>query len=128
MFKKHEKILTVFGLAALLLVCGCGEKRMVTSEVPKEPGANENAGTGKATLAASGHYFVEKHDCLWNIAGKPRIYGDSFLWPELFKANRDQIQDPDLIYPSQDLKVGKGYSIEELNHARQMAMATPKYV
>jgi hypothetical protein len=128
MHSKNEKVLMAFGLAALLLACGCGEKRIETSEVPKQPGASENAGMGKASLAASGHYFVEKHDCLWAIAGKPRIYGDSFQWPELFKANRDQIQDPDLIYPRQDLRVEKGFSLEEINNAKRMASATPKYV
>lgn len=110
------------------MVCGCGEKRIASTEVPKQPGANENAGAVKASLAPSGHYFVEKHDCLWTIAGQPRIYGDSFLWPELFKANRDQITDPDLIYPRQDLRVQKGFSAEETNRTRQMALATPKYV
>ena len=128
MNNKNEKILAVFGLATLLLVCGCGEKRIENSEVPKQPGANENEGMDKASLAASGHYLVERHDCLWTIAAKPNIYGDSFQWPELFKANRDQIQDPDLIFPRQDLRVQKGFSSEEVNRARQMAMETPKYV
>lgn len=124
MLSKKKGLLLVSGLVALLGLCGCGQKRIESTEVPKEPGANQ----AEASMSASGRYLVERHDCLWAIAGKPRIYGDSFQWPLLFKANRDQIQDPDLIYPRQVLKVEKGLLMEEVNHARQMASLTPKYV
>lgn len=111
------------------MACGCGSaKRIESSSIPGKPMSNEEVPTQKAGPVASGHYIVQKHDCLWEIAGQPGIYGDSFQWPMLFKSNRDVIKDPDLIYPRQDLSVSKGYSPEEKNHAKQMAMATPKYV
>ena len=31
--------------------------------------------------------------------------GNGFAWPIIYKANRDQIKDPDLIYPDQVFKV-----------------------
>jgi hypothetical protein len=34
-----------------------------------------------------------------------RWYGDGALWPRLFEANRDQIADPNLIFPGQVLRV-----------------------
>jgi nucleoid-associated protein YgaU len=40
-------------------------------------------------------------DCLWRIAGK--MYKNAKMWPIIFMANRDQIKDPDLIYPGQKL-------------------------
>ncbi|MEI8134004.1 MAG: LysM peptidoglycan-binding domain-containing protein [bacterium] len=46
-------------------------------------------------------------DCLWNIAKKPEIYGDPFAWPKIWHANSDQIKNPDLIYPGQQLKIMK---------------------
>lgn len=46
-------------------------------------------------------YTVKKGDCLWYIAGYPEHYGNPLKWPLIFKANQDQIQDPDLIYPGQ---------------------------
>lgn len=124
---------TIACVPAILLVGalagGCGSnKRIESAEVPAQPGLKEQAPAQEAKLEESGRYRVKKNDCLWAIAGKPGIYGDSFDWPLLFKANRDQIQDPDLIYPRQDLKVQKVYSTEEMNRARQTAMATPKYV
>jgi nucleoid-associated protein YgaU len=44
-------------------------------------------------------------DCLWNIAGKKGIYNDPWKWKRIYLANRDKIKDPDLIYPSQVLKI-----------------------
>ena len=50
-------------------------------------------------------YKVVKGDHLWGIAGKQAHYGNSFAWPIIYKANRDQIKNPDLIYPDQVFKV-----------------------
>lgn len=50
-------------------------------------------------------YTVVKGDCLWNIAKKKEHYGNGFAWPIIYKANRDQIKNPDLIYPKQVFKV-----------------------
>jgi nucleoid-associated protein YgaU len=38
-------------------------------------------------------------DCLWRIAQK--VYKDAAYWPAIYIANRDQIKDPDLIFPGQ---------------------------
>ncbi len=38
-------------------------------------------------------------DCLWRISAK--VYNDARLWPAIYLANRDQIKDPDLIFPGQ---------------------------
>ena len=46
-------------------------------------------------------------DCLWNIAKKPEIYNDPFAWPKIWHANSDQIKNPDLIYPGQQLTIMK---------------------
>jgi peptidoglycan hydrolase CwlO-like protein len=47
------------------------------------------------------NYTVVKGDCLWNIAKKKEHYGNGFAWPVIYKANRDNIKNPDLIYPDQ---------------------------
>lgn len=49
----------------------------------------------------------ENRDCLWNIAKKPEIYNDPFAWPKIWRANTDQIRNPDLIYPGQQLTIPK---------------------
>jgi nucleoid-associated protein YgaU len=46
---------------------------------------------------------IEAGDTLAAIA--QQFYGDAALWPRIFEANRDQIFDPDLIFPGQTLRV-----------------------
>jgi hypothetical protein len=50
-------------------------------------------------------YKVVRGDHLWGIAKKKQHYGNGFAWPIIYKANRDQIKDPDLIYPDQVFKI-----------------------
>jgi len=50
-------------------------------------------------------YTVVRGDCLWNIAKKPDIYGNGFAWPNIYKANRDKIKNPDLIFPKQQFTI-----------------------
>jgi nucleoid-associated protein YgaU len=49
--------------------------------------------------------WARDRDCLWNIARKPRIYDNAFLWPKIWQGNRDQIRNPDIIHPGQRLKI-----------------------
>jgi len=51
------------------------------------------------------NYTVVKGDCLWNIAKKKEHYGNALAWPTIYNANRDQIKDPDLIFPKQTFKI-----------------------
>lgn len=44
-------------------------------------------------------YNKKKRDCLWRIAHK--VYKDARLWPVIYMANKEQIKDPDLIFPGQ---------------------------
>ncbi len=48
-------------------------------------------------------YTVVSGDSLSSIA--QRWYGDAAQWPRLFEANRQQISDPDRIFPGQVLRV-----------------------
>ncbi len=47
----------------------------------------------------------ERRDCLWRISEYKDIYGTPFLWPRIWKANKEIIANPDLIYPGQVLKI-----------------------
>ncbi|WP_434287282.1 LysM peptidoglycan-binding domain-containing protein [Celeribacter sp. SCSIO 80788] len=64
-------------------------------------GTSENAAeTGIATPASRiASVTVQPGNTLWGIASKR--YGDGFLYVRVFDANRDQIRNPDLIYPGQ---------------------------
>ncbi len=66
-------------------------------------------------------YTVQPGDTLWGIAARPAIYRDPLLWPILYQGNRDRLDDPDMIYPRQQLAVPRGYSQEDAGIARQRA-------
>ena len=46
-------------------------------------------------------YTVMRGDYLWKISGKDDIYDDPYQWVKIWSANRDQINNPDMIYPDQ---------------------------
>lgn len=48
-------------------------------------------------------YTVKKGDSLSKIAKS--VYGDAQQWRKIHEANRDIIDNPDLIYPGQVLKL-----------------------
>lgn len=48
-------------------------------------------------------YTVEKGDSLSKIA--KRVYGKASYWRQIYEANKDNIKDPDLIYPGQVIRL-----------------------
>ena len=77
--------------------CPCCSAAAPTKPAPTEKPAKPDKG-GKTE-----YYVVKRGDCLSTIAPK---YGIS--WRELYNANRDKIDDPDLIFPGQKLRIPKG--------------------
>ena len=59
----------------------------------------------KGKPAAAGLYEVERGDYLWKIARKSDIYGNAYAWIRIYTSNRDQISNPDLIYPNQTFRI-----------------------
>jgi nucleoid-associated protein YgaU len=55
------------------------------------------------TIGSARTYVVVKGDSLSKIA--KREYGDANKWRAIYEANKDLINDPDLIYPGQELKI-----------------------
>lgn len=48
---------------------------------------------------------VYKGECLWKISSYPEVYGNAAKWPMIYRANKDKIKDPDLIYPNQIFEI-----------------------
>jgi nucleoid-associated protein YgaU len=65
----------------------------------KVDGVPDGGGAG----AGEQSYTVQKGDTLSHIAQKH--YGKASRWHAIFEANRDQIDDPDRIFPGQVLKL-----------------------
>jgi len=56
-------------------------------------------------------YKVTKGDNLWNISKSK--YMNPFMWPLIYWANKEQIKDPDLIFPGQIFKIRKYFEDAE---------------
>jgi hypothetical protein len=147
---------TMFGLsaAACLALAGCAHKDSLQPDLggqqqeesqsmdksgkgqngsESQNGQNGQQGGGQSVIPTPiptpslQHYLVNKGDSLWKISGKSDVFSDSFRWPLLFKANRDQIVDPDLIAPAQDLSFEKSYNPADVEEAVEKAKETPPY-
>lgn len=84
------------------------DKRSLTSEASGIIQRIENMlaqAEQKAKPAAAGRYEVQRGDYLWKIAKSPDVYGDPYAWIRIYTANRDQIKNPDLIYPKQVFRI-----------------------
>ena len=87
--------------------------RFPISVIQKDTGgktiASARIRVSKAQLDASalgqGLVVVQKGDALWRIAF--RAYGKGVRYIDIFQSNKDQIRDPDLIYPDQVFIVPK---------------------
>jgi hypothetical protein len=134
-FAKFPTLLSA--VLALALIAGCAKRQNqepVATPTPNQYEASFDNATPVPALPTPqptpkrNSYIVQKGDTLWDIAGTPAVLGENFRWPLLFKANRDQIIDPDLIEPAQDLTWKDNYSAQEIEDAVTKAKETPPYV
>jgi nucleoid-associated protein YgaU len=73
---------------------------------PKEPDFSDvESGSSSTAPSPSGGqtYTVVKGDSLSKIA--KRFYGNAGDWKKIYEANKDQIKNPDLIYPGQTFRI-----------------------
>jgi hypothetical protein len=128
--RSRQRLIQVFLILLLLalLTCGCAAPKVEQTDVPQAISTPTPAPT-KMNQASSvrKQYEIQRGDTLWSISGQEKIYGDSFQWPILFKANRDTIKDPDLIYTGNFLTIERNLSRDERDQARKAASDTPAY-
>jgi nucleoid-associated protein YgaU len=62
-------------------------------------------------------HLVQKGECLWIISEYEKIYADPFKWPLIYRSNRSQINDPDLIFPGQNLAIPRNSDPSEIEDA-----------
>ena len=66
----------------------------------------EASAVKKPAAAESEFILVQEGDTLWGIS--ERAYGNGARYTEIFAANREVIEDPDLIFPGQKIRIPKG--------------------
>jgi nucleoid-associated protein YgaU len=73
------------------------------SEAVVEETLTKETATKKPTPIESVYHKVRSGESLWIIALEN--LGEGSLWPALYRANRDQIQNPKILYPGQELAI-----------------------
>jgi hypothetical protein len=117
------------GLAGLLLsFSACAHREALKPSPPMETQATPPVPASPQPKGHGHSYVVRRGDNLWAIAARPNVLGDPFKWPLLFRLNRDEIQDPDLIYPRQDLSYRTDIDSELMDLVVKEAKDTPAFV
>ena len=74
----------------------------------------EQAMSEPVSTSQQSMYTVNKKDNLWDIAAKAEVYGNSDMWPLLWKANKDKIKKPDSIASGLSLVIDRSASSESV--------------
>ena len=118
-FKHAARVLGI-GLAVAVIATGCASAKRAGQAAT--PAAAPAAAAEAAPMAKMGEmYKVVRGDCLWGISEQSNIYGNPYKWPLIFKANKSQIKDADLIYPGQELTIDRDASAAAIDAAIQHA-------
>jgi len=67
-------------------------------------------------------HTVKRGETLPQIAALQQVYGESSLWPLIYKANRDQISNPSILWPGQVLRIPRNADKNDISEARRFAM------
>jgi hypothetical protein len=110
---KFEDARSVTAEAKQKKIAALGKETTIKKEDSKKQSDADSASAGPSI------YVVKKGDNLPNIAARHDIYNDSFMWPLIYKANRDQIKDPKELYGGQELKIPRDVSLEDIIQARR---------
>lgn len=112
-------------LMSLGLAVGCATTEEAAEEAPADQTETQTAQTEETSAAetnqGSDSYQVNRGDNLWDISGKDDIYANPYQWPLIYKANRSQIKDADLIYPGQTFDIDRNASSSDVDAAIQHA-------
>ena len=121
------KLIALLGAAALATGCISAKSQPTDEASAAEPAAasSESTDGGDAGTMASDlltSWTVVEGNNLWGIACKEEVYNVPEKWPLIYRANKDQIEDADLIYPGQVLAIPRDSTQSEIdaaiNHAK----------
>jgi len=98
------------------------DSNLIKAEIAegKAAEAQRNARLREQMMYANAEkYQVVKGDNLWNISKAK--YMNPFMWPLIYWSNKEQIKDPDLIFPGQIFKIRKMFADGEKAKAANFA-------
>lgn len=95
------------------------EKKKVKVEVKKKPSPPKDVPKPvPPEIVYLDQVTVSVGETLFSLSSRRDIYGEPYLWPLIYKANRDQIKDPQQIFEGQVFAIPRDKSEQELEAAR----------
>lgn len=106
-------------LALTLSACATTKEEPAPAPQAAEPAAAPAPAPAPKAAAPSlpVNYEVQRGDHLWGIASQPRIYGNPYAWPLIYKSNSAKIKDADLIHPGQNFDINRNASSGDMDAA-----------
>lgn len=117
MTQRISSLTLITVLAATLVACATTKKEEPAPAPAPAPVAAAPAPQPKAVSTLPANYEVQRGDHLWGIASQPRIYGNPYAWPLIYKANSAKIKDADVINPGQNLDINRSASTGDIDAA-----------
>lgn len=62
-------------------------------------------------------YVVQENESLWHVAGQQEVYGNSYLWPLVWQANKNKVKQPYQLYKGLRLTVPAHPTLQEVSDA-----------
>ena len=109
------KLATILLAAAVL--SGCISAKSAKSAPAEAATSATAAASAVAIPPAITSWMVVAGEHLWGIAANWEVFNLPEKWPLLYKANRDQIEDADLIFPGQVLAIPRNSIGDEIDAA-----------
>lgn len=131
-----KKLVLLAAACCVVFALGCA-KKVEPAPAPAAPVAAESRAVAPAPMSPRQiyeadyaklptSYTVVKGNCLWWISEFKQVYNDPFMWPLIFKANRDKIKNANLIYPGQSFAIPRTFALDDVKAARVKAGSSKK--
>lgn len=91
------------------------EKKRVEEERRRAEEEARRLAEQRRLNAKPASYTIKDGDCLWDIAAMDKVYGDPLLWPLLYEANNNRINNPDLIYADGEIAIPRDIPAGEMD-------------
>ncbi|HUU49574.1 MAG TPA: peptidoglycan-binding protein [Nitrospinota bacterium] len=108
------------------LVFGTEEERAIekaekAKKAPPAPMPAKPVTEGAMISPMPTSHNVVKGESLWVISEYKDVYNNPLQWPLIYKANKNQIKDPDLVFPGQNLTISRDNPYKEKEDAVKFA-------
>ncbi len=114
------RIMVLLVMAAGLVELGCAARQIKGASVQS---TDAFVHVSPAATETPTIYPVKSGDTLWALAHEH--LGSAFLWPLLWKQNRDEVLDPDWLEIGQGLEYPEGWTGESLDWAVALSASRP---